>query len=74
MTSEEAWRNCLLLLHQCSKWYLDEQNFIVIVSAPLQCISSGPTLTVGIVNIFFQSHGTGKYAKSTGHLNFHFVP
>jgi len=29
---------------------------------------------VGIVDIAFQSAGTGKYATPTRHLNFHFAP
>ena len=31
-------------------------------------------LSVGIVDIFFQSAGTGKYATPSMHLNFHFGP
>ena len=31
-------------------------------------------LFVGIVDISFQSDGTGKYTTPTGHLNFHFEP
>ena len=30
-------------------------------------------LSLGIVNISFQSVGTGKYATPTRHLNFHFA-
>ena len=29
---------------------------------------------MGIVDIAFQSAGTGKYATPTGHFNFHFAP
>ena len=42
---------------------MNEQNFTIIVSAPLRYILSGPTLSVGIVSIFFLSPGTGKYAQ-----------
>ena len=31
-------------------------------------------LSVGVVNVAFQSAGTGKYAMPTRHLKFHFVP
>ena len=31
-------------------------------------------LSVGIVDISFQSTGTGKYATPTMHLDFHFGP
>ena len=48
---------------------------MISVFAPIHSISTGPTfLSVGIVNIVFQSAGTGKYATLTGHLNFHFAP
>ena len=46
----------------------------MIVSIPLRSISSGLTLSMGIVNICFLSAGSGKYATPTGHLNFHFAP
>ena len=66
-----------LSVYQCTKCDTRnsyKQNF-TIVSVPLHSVWSGPTfLSVGIVNISFQSTGTGKYAKPTEHLNFHFKP
>ena len=47
----------------------------MILFAPLRSISNWPNfLSVGIVDVAFQSAGTGKYATPTGHLKFQFVP
>ena len=76
VTSAEAWSNCSLLHHFWS-WYskckmrnLHEQLFCTIMFYFIW----PDFLSVGIVDISFQSAGTGKYTTPTGHLNFHFEP
>ena len=46
----------------------------MFVFTPLRSVSSWPNfISVGIVDISFQSTRTGKYATPTGHLNFHWL-
>ena len=48
-----------------------EQNFMITITFYFNWLNF---LSVGIVDICFQSVGTGKYATPTRHLNFHFAP